>query len=210
MSLSRNKNIEGLAKSLPQIEKALDYKKPIFIMPTEIEDLVKEIFKREKEIFEHVYKKEHTMFFIRNLPVIPNKFRPPQIVAKKMFENPSNTYLVKVLQMNINLHSELKTYENHEVTEIIKTYTAGLQENVNILMNSSMSKDPTVAKTQYKGIVQTVERKEGLFRKNMMGKRVNYAARSIILPDPYIETDEVGVRLQSLLKKRFLKFSQRN
>lgn len=33
----------------------------------------------------------------------------------------------------------------------------------------------------------------GLFRKNMMGKRVNYAARSVISPDPYIATNEIGV-----------------
>lgn len=36
------------------------------------------------------------------------------------------------------------------------------------------------------GVRQQLEKKEGLFRKNMMGKRVNYAARSVISPDPYI------------------------
>lgn len=35
----------------------------------------------------------------------------------------------------------------------------------------------------------------GLFRKHMMGKRVNYAARSVISPDPYIATHEIGVPL---------------
>jgi hypothetical protein len=40
---------------------------------------------------------------------------------------------------------------------------------------------------------QLLEKKEGLFRKHMMGKRVNYAARSVISPDPYIETNEIGV-----------------
>ena len=40
---------------------------------------------------------------------------------------------------------------------------------------------------------QIFEKKEGLFRKNMMGKRVNYAARSVISPDPYINMDEIGV-----------------
>ena len=29
----------------------------------------------------------------------------------------------------------------------------------------------------------------------MMGKRVNYAARSVISPDPNIETNEIGVVL---------------
>jgi DNA-directed RNA polymerase I subunit RPA1 len=27
----------------------------------------------------------------------------------------------------------------------------------------------------------------------MMGKRVNYAGRSVIAPDPYLETNEVGI-----------------
>jgi DNA-directed RNA polymerase I subunit RPA1 len=37
---------------------------------------------------------------------------------------------------------------------------------------------------------QQLEKKEGLFRMNMMGKRVNYAARSVISPDPYIGAGE--------------------
>ncbi len=40
---------------------------------------------------------------------------------------------------------------------------------------------------------QLLERKEGLFRKHMMGKRVNYAARSVISPDPFVNTDEIGI-----------------
>ncbi|CAI6003852.1 unnamed protein product [Closterium sp. NIES-64] len=43
------------------------------------------------------------------------------------------------------------------------------------------------------GIRQQLERKEGLFRMNMMGKRVNYACRSVISPDPYIQVNEIGV-----------------
>ncbi len=43
------------------------------------------------------------------------------------------------------------------------------------------------------GIRQQLEKKEGLFRKNMMGKRVNFAARSVISPDPYIGAGEIGV-----------------
>lgn len=45
------------------------------------------------------------------------------------------------------------------------------------------------------GIKQLVEKKQGLFRKNMMGKRVNFAARSVISPDPYLDTDEIGIPL---------------
>lgn len=28
---------------------------------------------------------------------------------------------------------------------------------------------------------------------NMMGKRVNYACRSVITPDPYLDVDEIGI-----------------
>ena len=34
-----------------------------------------------------------------------------------------------------------------------------------------------------------------MFRKNMMGKRVNFAARSVISPDPFINTNEIGIPL---------------
>ncbi|CAF1240501.1 unnamed protein product [Rotaria sordida] len=37
-----------------------------------------------------------------------------------------------------------------------------------------------------KGILKVIEKKEGLFRMYMMGKRVNYAGRSVISPDPFI------------------------
>ena len=40
---------------------------------------------------------------------------------------------------------------------------------------------------------QLLERKEGLFRMYMMGKRVNHAARSVITPDPYLRVDEIGI-----------------
>jgi DNA-directed RNA polymerase I subunit RPA1 len=33
----------------------------------------------------------------------------------------------------------------------------------------------------------------GLFRKNMMGKRVDYSCRSVISPDPYVGTNEIGL-----------------
>ena len=49
------------------------------------------------------------------------------------------------------------------------------------------------AKRLEDGIKQILEKKEGLFRKNLMGKRVDFAARSVISPDPNIETNEIGV-----------------
>ncbi|XP_026503885.1 DNA-directed RNA polymerase I subunit RPA1 [Terrapene carolina triunguis] len=65
-----------------------------------------------------------------------------------------------------------------------------LQSHVNIVFDSDMDKLMT---EKYPGIRQILEKKEGLFRKHMMGKRVDYAARSVICPDMYIATNEIGI-----------------
>ncbi|XP_030650182.1 DNA-directed RNA polymerase I subunit RPA1 [Chanos chanos] len=65
-----------------------------------------------------------------------------------------------------------------------------LQSHVNIVFDSDMDKLMT---EKFPGIRQILEKKEGLFRKHMMGKRVDYAARSVICPDMYIGTNEIGI-----------------
>jgi DNA-directed RNA polymerase subunit A' len=44
-----------------------------------------------------------------------------------------------------------------------------------------------------KTITERIKGKEGRIRHNLAGKRVNYSARSVISPDPYIKINEVGV-----------------
>ncbi|MFH1801416.1 MAG: DNA-directed RNA polymerase subunit A' [archaeon] len=44
-----------------------------------------------------------------------------------------------------------------------------------------------------KTITERIKGKEGRIRKNLSGKRVNYSARTVISPDPFIEINEVGV-----------------
>ena len=80
------------------------------------------------------------------------------------------------------------------VTAIITIVMATDCYTVNCYIDSS--KDPNVlANNQVSGLRQLLERKEGLFRMHMMGKRVNYCCRSVISPDPYIGTNEVGLPL---------------
>ncbi|XP_067885420.1 DNA-directed RNA polymerase I subunit RPA1 [Heterodontus francisci] len=73
-----------------------------------------------------------------------------------------------------------------------KLYSAWihLQSHVNIVFDSDMDKLIT---DKFPGIRQILEKKDGLFRKHMMGKRVDYAARSVICPDMYINTNEIGI-----------------
>jgi DNA-directed RNA polymerase I subunit RPA1 len=66
-----------------------------------------------------------------------------------------------------------------------------LQDAVNTLGDSQ--KALKAAERDGNGIRQVIEKKEGLFRMKMMGKRVNFAARSVISPDPCLNTNELGL-----------------
>lgn len=59
------------------------------------------------------------------------------------------------------------------------------------------------ADKEQNGLRQLLERKEGMFRMKMMGKRVNFGARSVISPDPYITTDQIGVPIFMAKKLTF-------
>jgi DNA-directed RNA polymerase I subunit RPA1 len=69
-----------------------------------------------------------------------------------------------------------------------------LQTTLNCFMDNTRDPKGTAEKTP-NGIRQLLEKKEGIFRKHMMGKRVNFACRSVISPDPYIGTNEIGLPL---------------
>ena len=71
-----------------------------------------------------------------------------------------------------------------------------LQTTINCFMDSTRDPKGTSANNAApNGIRQLLEKKEGIFRKHMMGKRVNFACRSVISPDPYIGTNEIGLPL---------------
>nr|CAD7262935.1 unnamed protein product [Timema shepardi] len=63
-------------------------------------------------------------------------------------------------------------------------------KNVNGLKQASLCCPRGTEGKQYANVI---EKKQGVIRMNMMGKRVNFAARSVITPDPNLNIDEVGV-----------------
>ena len=65
-----------------------------------------------------------------------------------------------------------------------------LQQEVNVLVDSNMEKS---LNNKAPGAKQRLEKKSGLFRQNIMGKRVNFCARTVITPDPNIAVNEFGV-----------------
>lgn len=68
---------------------------------------------------------------------------------------------------------------------------SALQIHVSSLMNDELDRQNAMGGRA--GVKQMLERKEGVFRMNMMGKRVNFGARSVITPDPNLMLHEIGL-----------------
>lgn len=197
----------GLKKSTAK-EKNPD----IYLNPKEVHAALSELFEKEETILNIVYNCRAArnissvtadMFFIRNILVPPNKFRPqPKEVDDEVTEAPENSLYKQILvQCGImnQIRAEIgglvpESTTRHRDFRDLQNAWIGLQETVNSLIDSSRNPLQGAAGRQNQdGIKQKLEKKEGLFRKNMMGKRVNFAARSVISPDPNIETNEIGV-----------------
>ena len=136
------------------------------------------------------------VFFLRALAVPPNRFRPPSVLGDQKYEHGQNVALQRILNAALSLQSSPSAAEAAALAPAERAaeqerFTQGwlrLQQEVNALIDST-----TAENSEAPGIRQQLEKKEGLFRKNMMGKRVNFAARSVISPDPFIGAGEIGV-----------------
>jgi DNA-directed RNA polymerase I subunit RPA1 len=182
----------------------------MYLPPSELQAMVKHIYAIESNICNYLFGSSNK-YFMQCVAVLPNRFRPPMKVNTMLVEHVQTVALVKVLQTNSQIRDQMATIlqqtqsedTNDAMTALAANNSASstiyqswieLQTAVNIYMDSS--KDPSVsgsANTSSAGIRQILERKEGLFRKHMMGKRVNYACRSVISPDPYIGSNEIGI-----------------
>lgn len=184
-----------------------------YLSSLEVRKEMERLFKEETDVLTLLYgantpgsagksrKARFTMFFIETLAVSPTRFRPPSVMGDKVFESAQNQLLSDILKASHRV-SEIsgrlqEATEKEQITrahEMMLAAMIELQHRVNSLIDSTKNPDNVGnASRAPPGIRQALEKKEGLFRKHMMGKRVNFAARSVISPDPYIETSEIGV-----------------
>jgi DNA-directed RNA polymerase I subunit RPA1 len=80
-----------------------------------------------------------------------------------------------------------------------------LQQLVNNVYDSDLDK---LSAEKAGGLKQLLEKKEGLFRKHMMGKRVNYAGRSVISPDVFIGKYIIHTHAAEKFPKRTFKITK--
>lgn len=166
--------------------------------------------KTAREIDLH-HAEAYKIFFMRVVLVPPNRFRPMGKVGDRLSEHPQNVHLKKILETNFRIrllqaevggtnggdamtvaNTTTTTGDGKQVSRFISTWI-DLQNAVNCYMDSAKDPNPLGSQNAPIGIRQLLERKEGLFRRHMMGKRVNYCCRSVISPDPYMGSNEIGI-----------------
>ena len=159
-----------------------------YMHPAEVQAQLKRTWEISPALCQSIFAIDgYEVFFMQAVPVPPNRFRPPMTLGSMMVEHAQNSFLNKILQTNEIVR---ENFANGDEARAYQRWI-DLQTHLNCYMDSS--KDPAGTGTLTTGIRQLLERKEGIFRKHMMGKRVNFACRSVISPDPYIGTNEIGI-----------------
>ncbi|WPK26041.1 hypothetical protein PUMCH_003386 [Australozyma saopauloensis] len=185
-----------------------------YILSTEIRNILRAVFVNEQELLQKLFHARPLntapvtadMFFIQALIVPPTRFRLPSKLGDEIHENAQNELLSNVLKTTLlikDLNDRISGFfskdkqssvEERKIlfNRLMNSFVT-IQNDVNAFIDSTKNQNAPAGKVPNPGIKQALEKKEGLFRKHMMGKRVNYAARSVISPDPNLETNEIGV-----------------
>ena len=128
------------------------------------------------------------------LPVPPVTMRPSiTLETGERSEDDLTHKLVDIIRINQRLR------ENIEIGApdfIIGDLWELLQYHVATFMDNSLSGIPAARHRSgrpLKTLADRLKSKEGRFRQNLTGKRVNFSARTVISPDPCISINEVGI-----------------
>jgi DNA-directed RNA polymerase subunit A' len=128
------------------------------------------------------------------LPVPPVYVRPSITLESGIRSEDDLTHkLVDIIRINHRLRENM---EAGAPTLIIQDLSELLQYHITTYFNNEASGIPPARHRSgraLKTISQRLKGKEGRFRSNLSGKRVDFSARTVISPDPNLDLNEVGV-----------------
>lgn len=131
------------------------------------------------------------------LAVPPPAVRPSvKHNAQQRSEDDLTHILVNVLKSNKTL---LEKMQNHAAENIVNDWTSVLQYHVASLVDNKLPGASPAAQRSgrpFKSIKDRLNGKGGRMRGNLMAKRVDYSARSVITADPNISIRELGIPMK--------------
>ena len=130
-----------------------------------------------------------------NLPVPPPSVRPSVKQSNEQRSEDDITHkLIDIIKTNNLLKKKMQLESSLETT--IDEWANVLQYNVSTLIDNNLPGiNPSTHRSgrPLKTIRERLKGKEGRIRGNLMGKRVDFSARSVITPDPNLKINELGV-----------------
>lgn len=134
------------------------------------------------------------------IPVIPPDLRPMvQLDGGRFATADLNEFYRRIINRNNRL-ARLKTILAPEI--IIRNEKRMLQEAVDSLMdNGRRGRTVVVANNRpLKSLSDIIEGKQGRFRQNLLGKRVDYSGRSVIVVGPQLKLHQCGLPKEMALE----------
>ncbi|MBI2410130.1 DNA-directed RNA polymerase subunit beta' [Candidatus Kaiserbacteria bacterium] len=135
--------------------------------------------------------------FLTRIPVIPPALRPMvALEGGRHATSDVNDLYRRVINRNNRLK---KLIDIHAPEVILRNEKRILQEAVDALLDNSIRKSGasgalTMAQRRpLKSLADYLKGKQGYFRQNLLGKRVDYSGRSVIVVGPDLELDECGL-----------------
>ncbi|MBI4043747.1 MAG: DNA-directed RNA polymerase subunit A' [Candidatus Diapherotrites archaeon] len=165
------------------------------IYPTQIREWVEKIPSKDLELFGYEAERIRPEWFILTvLQVPPITIRPSITLDTGIKSEDDLTHkLVDVIRINARLKDNIEAGAPQLIIEDLWDL---LQYHVTTYFdNNSAGVPPAKHRSgrSLRTLVQRLKGKKGRFRYNLTGKRVNYAARTIVTPDPFLSINEVGV-----------------
>ncbi|MCL5782154.1 MAG: DNA-directed RNA polymerase subunit beta', partial [Patescibacteria group bacterium] len=136
--------------------------------------------------------------FLTKIPVIPPGLRPMVALDGGRFATSDvNDLYRRVINRNNRL---LKLKEINAPEVILRNEKRILQEAVDALIDNSIRHSSSAGaaalaaqKRALKSLSDGLKSKRGLFRQNLLGKRVDYSGRSVIVVGPELRLDQCGL-----------------
>ncbi len=131
------------------------------------------------------------------LPVLPPDLRPMVQLTGGRF---ATSDLNELYRRVINRNNRLKKLIELGAPEIIlRNEKRMLQEAVDALIDSQRVKNIR-ASQELRSLSDMLRGKQGRFRQNLLGKRVDYSGRSVIVVGPELELNEAGIPKEMALE----------
>ena len=127
---------------------------------------------------------------IWNLPVLPPIDRPYVVAAEMTCDDDITIQYGEIIKINAHLANP-KTPHNKR-----QKYFQSLKFRIKCLFDNSQNKAKHTNGRPFKGYKKRIAGKEGQVRCNLMGKRVEQAARTVIGPDPTLKFGQIGIPIE--------------